>query len=108
MTTCHGSLATHHSLDEAAGDVHFIMPPSSDVDVDAGNSVEIYGALQEVVEDASEDVYTGMLSGDCHSQTPADIIYGKVEPIYSAGGTTADEKRNCVVRPSSSLHVPST
>lgn len=27
----------------------------------------------------------------------ADIIYGKVEPIYSGGGTTTDEKRNCVV-----------
>jgi hypothetical protein len=30
--------------------------------------------------------------------TPTDLIYAKREPIYSAGKSSHDEKRNCVVR----------
>lgn len=59
------------------------LPLPPDPEDDDSEATEIYGALKASVEDGSEEVYT-------------DIIYGKVEPIYSGGGTQ-DEKRNCVL-----------
>jgi hypothetical protein len=46
------------SLDEAATQVPFAMPS---VEGDLSEADEIYGKLQEVVAEASEDVYTGAL-----------------------------------------------
>lgn len=65
---------------EAAAPLPLPLDPDDDAE-----ATEIYGQLRASVEEleGSEEVYT-------------DIIYGKVEPIYAAGGTQ-DEKRNCVL-----------
>lgn len=73
------------SLEEAAVAVPIVSKAPEENDEDAE---DIYGQLQKAVQDGAEgnmeEVYT-------------DLIYAKREPIYSAGKSSHDEKRNCVL-----------
>eukprot|EP00053_Salpingoeca_punica_P017049 m.162985 g.162985 ORF g.162985 m.162985 type:complete len:812 (+) comp17104_c0_seq1:358-2793(+) len=79
--TLQGLVQQSLSLEEAAKTIPVI-------DNDEMNVEKIYGAISTMVEQGSEDVYN-------------ETLYAPGEAIYSQGGTTQDEKRNCVL---SELH----